>query len=129
MAVRIQLYGYRKCATSNKAEKLLKEAGVNYEFIDITEKPPPAAFLKKVCRQALLPDGSRGIPVTRLANPSSTTYRELNMKEKLNMLEEDELFAILASHSRMIRRPLVTDGERFTIGLDEEFFRKIWIKA
>jgi arsenate reductase len=51
------------------------------------------------------------------------------MKEKLNMLEEDELFAILASHSRMIRRPLVTDGERFTVGLDEEFFRKIWIKA
>lgn len=127
--MRIRLYGYRKCGTSNKAEKLFKDACLDYEFVDITEKAPTAAFLKKVLKQAVNPDGSRSIPLTKLANPSSTTYRELNMKEKLATLKEDELLALLASHSKMIKRPVVTDGERFTVGLNEELFEKIWIKS
>lgn len=127
--MRIRLYGYRKCGTSNRAERLFKDAGLDYEFVDIVEKAPTAAFLKKLLRQAVNSDGSRSIPVAKLVNPSSTTYRELNMKEKLATLKEDELLALLASQSKMIRRPVVTDGERFTVGLNEELFKKIWIKA
>lgn len=127
--MRIRLYGYRKCGTSNRAERLFKDAGLDYEFVDIVEKAPTVGFLKKVLKQAVNPDGSRSIPVAKLVNPSSTTYRELNMKEKLATLKEDELLSLLASHSKMIRRPVVTDGERFTVGLNEELFEKIWIKA
>ncbi len=125
----IRFLGYKKCGTSNKAERFLQSAGIPYTFVDITEKPPSASFLKKVLKKAIQPDGTVGLPVNKLANPSSTTYRELNMKEKLATLKEAELLSLLASNSKMIKRPVVTDGERFTVGFNEELFKSVWLKS
>ena len=53
-------------------------------------------------------------------------YRELNMKDKVKSLPESELLDLLAGNGRLIKRPIVTDGERVTIGYKEEIFDETW---
>ena len=48
----IKFYGYKKCGTCRKAEKVLVEKNIAYTFIDITENPPSAATLKKMIKLA-----------------------------------------------------------------------------
>ncbi len=112
-------YGYKKCDTCRKAEKRLAALGIAYSFIDITEKPPDAATLKRVAEQAAL-------EVKRLFNISGVQYREQNIKERLVTLSDSELLTLLAANGRLIKRPLVTDGQRATVGFNESTFDGVW---
>lgn len=115
----IQFYGYKKCGTSRKGEKALQEKGIEYLFIDITLEPPSAAALKKMIKQS-------GLPPTKFFNTSGGEYREGKMKERLPGMSEKEVVELLASSGRLIKRPLVTDGERTTVGFDEARFLSTW---
>ena len=115
----IQFYGYKKCGTCRKAEKLLERAGVSYTFIDITEQPPTATMINSIAQQA-------GVALKKLFNTSGVQYRELKIKERLAALSDKEIVTLLAGNGRLIKRPLVTDGNRATVGFDEELFAKTW---
>jgi arsenate reductase len=117
----IQFYGYKKCGTCRKAEKALEKYGVEYDFIDITETPPSAATLKKIVEQA-------GIEMNKMFNTSGVQYRELNIKAKLPGMNTKEILDLLAGNGRLIKRPLVTDGVKATVGFKEEDFEKTWKK-
>jgi arsenate reductase len=115
----IKFYGYKKCGTCIKTEKFLQEAGVAYEFIDITQKPPSSVELAAVVEYT-------GIALNKLFNTSGVQYRELKIKEKLPDLTELEILDLLAGNGRLIKRPLITDGRRATIGFKEDQLSKIW---
>lgn len=115
----IKFYGYKKCDTCRKAEKFLDQADIAYDFIDITENPPPQKILDTIAKQA-------GVDVKKLFNTSGIQYRELKIKEKLPKLSAREIIALLAGNGRLIKRPLVTDGKRSTVGFNEELFRQTW---
>lgn len=117
----ITFYGYKKCGTSRKGENKLKELGVEYDFVDITENPPPLAKLKKMYKQS-------GEEIKKFFNTSGAEYKNLNMKEKIPQMSEAELLAELASNGRLIKRPLITDGEISTVGYQEEKFISAWGK-
>jgi arsenate reductase len=115
----LRFYGYRKCDTCRKAEKALGKAGREYEFIDITEAPPDAAALKRIVRQS-------GAELKKFFNTSGVQYKELKIKDKAAGMGEAEILALLAGNGRLIKRPLVTDGARSTVGFDEAVFAKTW---
>ncbi|WP_455211633.1 arsenate reductase family protein [Kaarinaea lacus] len=119
----IKFYGYKKCGTCRKAEKALElyvqKNGREYTFIDITEAPPSASALKKMAAQA-------DIDLKKMFNTSGVQYRELNIKEKLPVMNEKEILDLLASNGRLIKRPLVTDGTHCTVGFKEESFKEVW---
>jgi arsenate reductase len=117
----IRFYGYKKCGTCRKAEKALEKYGVEYSFIDITEAPPSAAALKKIVVHA-------GIELNKMFNTSGVQYRELNIKEKLPAMNAKEILDLLAGNGRLVKRPLVTDGVKATVGFKEEDFEKAWKK-
>ena len=117
----IQFYGYKKCGTCRKAEKALEKYAIEYSFIDITLEPPNAATLKKVAELA-------NIELNKLFNTSGVQYRELNIKEKLPAMSTKEVLDLLAGNGRLIKRPLVTDGVKASVGFKEEDFEKIWKK-
>ena len=48
------------------------------------------------------------------------------MKDKVKSLPESELLDLLAGNGRLIKRPIVTDGERVTIGYKAEIFDEPW---
>lgn len=115
----LRFYGYKKCDTCRKAEKALGKAGREYEFIDITEAPPDQAALERIVRQS-------GAELKKFFNTSGVQYKELKIKDKVAGMGEAEILALLAGNGRLIKRPLVTDGARSTVGFDEAAFAKIW---
>jgi arsenate reductase len=115
----IKFYGYKKCGTSKKGEKALRDAGVEYTFIDITEKPPAKAALKKMIQQS-------GEPAAKFFNTCGAEYKSQNLKEKLKGMPEKDMIELLASNGKLIKRPLVTDGNASTVGFREEVFKKTW---
>ena len=48
------------------------------------------------------------------------------MKEKIKTLSEDQLLDLLSKNGRLIKRPLVFEYAKATIGFKEEEFKKTW---
>lgn len=117
----IQFYGYGRCGTCIKAKKFLESRKIIYQDIDIIQKPPPKTLLKKILKE-------EGVPLKELFNRSGELYRSMKMKERLPGLTEDEALDLLARHGKLLKRPLVTDGKKHTVGFREELFAKIWRK-
>jgi arsenate reductase len=115
----LTFYGYAKCSTCVNAKKFLAKLGRPIAEIDITTAAPSLVQLRSLIRKS-------GRPYTDFLNRSGTLYRERNMKEKVKTLSEDAIVAMLASEGRLLKRPIVTDGKRVTVGFSPEEFEKIW---
>ncbi len=59
-------------------------------------------------------------------NTSGQKYRELGLKDRLSEMSEDEQLSLLSSDGMLIKRPIVTDGQKVTIGFKEELFENSW---
>lgn len=112
-------YGYPKCGTCRKAKKWLENEGVSFEEVNIAEHPPSESELRK-----LIDDS--GLDIRKFFNTSGMKYRELQLKDKLPEMTDDEKTALLASDGMLIKRPIVTDGEHVTVGFKEENFAETW---
>lgn len=115
----MKFYGYNKCDTCRKAKKWLEAKGKKLEDIDITTNPPTYAQLKEYLDQSAR-------PLKDFLNKSGQQYRALNMKEKVKELSEDEILKMLAKEGRLIKRPIVSDGKKVSVGFDEKDFKTLW---
>jgi len=115
----LKLYGYKQCGTCRKAEQFLQQAGIGYEFIDITENPPAAEELAAIVERA-------SVPLNKLFNTSGVQYRELKIKDQLPELSDQAILVLLAGNGRLIKRPLITDGKRATVGFNAQQFAAVW---
>ncbi|MFS8605826.1 arsenate reductase family protein [Priestia megaterium] len=112
-------YSYPKCGTCRKAKKWLDDNGVAYEEIYIVENPPTKEQLQSYYQNS-------GLELKKFFNTSGKKYRELGLKDKVSSASEDELLSILASDGMLIKRPLLTDGQKVTLGFKEEQFENVW---
>ena len=46
-------------------------------------------------------------------------YKEMQLKDKLPAMSEDEQLKLLASNGMLVKRPLVMDGETVLVGFKE----------
>ena len=115
----LKLYGYKQCGTCRKAEQFLQQAGIGYEFIDITENPPTAEELAAIVERA-------SVSLNKLFNTSGVQYRELKIKDQLPELSDQAILFLLAGNGRLIKRPLITDGKRATVGFNAQQFAAVW---
>ena len=115
----ITFYGYKKCSTCRKAEKSLEKMKRDYTFIDLTVTPPSKTELKRIQMQA-------GVPLRKLFNTSGEQYKALGIKDKAGKMSDEQIFDMLSKNGRLIKRPLVTDGKKSSVGFDEEVFTDRW---
>ena len=101
----MKFYQYPKCSTCRKAAKFLDQAGVAYQSIDITEKPPTKVELK-----AML--ASYQGDIRKLFNTSGVQYRELKMKDKLPEMSAKQAIDLLAGNGKLIKRPFLLNSDR-----------------
>jgi len=118
--VSLTFYGYPNCGSCKKAQKWLEENNVDYHFIHIVENTPTKEEILTLMKQS-------DEKPRRFFNTSGRVYRELNMKDKVQDLTNDEMAEYLTSDGMLIRRPIVTDGQNVTIGFKEEQFAKNWL--
>ena len=103
---------YPKCGTCRKARKYLDEHGIPYEERMIKEDPPTEKELRRW-------QSVSGLPVKKFFNTSGQLYREMNLKEKLNEMSEDEMFQLLASDGMLVKRPVLVLKDRVLVGFKE----------
>ncbi|WP_017379140.1 arsenate reductase family protein [Paenisporosarcina sp. TG-14] len=115
----ITYYGYPNCGTCKKAKAWLDAEGVSYNEVHIVETPPSKEQLRKMVEISEL-------PLKKFYNTSGMKYRELGLKDKISTMTDDEQFELLASEGMLIKRPLVTDGLKATVGFKESNFAENW---
>ncbi|WP_443146974.1 arsenate reductase family protein [Paenibacillus sp. HWE-109] len=119
----VKVFCYDKCGTCRSAIKWLKVRGVDItENIPLFDTPPSAKELAK-----LLSDS--GLEIKKFFNTSGEVYREMNLKDKLPSMSQEQMLELLASNGRLIKRPIVTDGHKVTVGFKEPEFEQAWAKG
>ena len=113
----MKFFSYNKCGTCRKAKKILYAYKVSYDEIDITETPPPKSVLKKAIKL-------KGMK--KLFNTSGEQYKKLRIKDKIGDMTEVQAIELLSSNGRLVKRPIVVDGNRITVGFDEIEYKKVW---
>lgn len=104
---------YPKCTTCRRAKKYLEEN--NIEFIDrhIVEENPTKDELKVWLEKS-------GLPINKFFNTSGVLYREMQLKDKVKTLPEDELLDILATNGMLVKRPIIVKDDTVLVGFKEE---------
>ncbi|MCM3115191.1 arsenate reductase family protein [Neobacillus sp. MER 74] len=115
----LTFYWYPKCGTCRNAKKWLDAHHLSYEEVHIVEHPPNCEVLQDLYQKS-------GLELKKFFNTSGMKYRELGIKDKMKSATEEELLELLASDGMLIKRPILTDGERVTVGFKEEEFEKMW---
>lgn len=103
---------YPKCTTCQKAKKWLDGNGITYTERHIVENNPSYEELKEWHAKC-------GLPLKKLFNTSGLMYKEMQLKDKLPAMSEDEQLKLLASNGMLVKRPLVMDGETVLVGFKE----------
>jgi arsenate reductase len=113
----ITVYHYPACGTCKKALKWLKEHDLSFKLIHIVESPPSATLLKQILKKS-------GVPVKKLFNTSGQLYRDGGYKEKLATMSEEEALKELATHGKLIKRPLLISGDVALVGFKVEDYEQ-----
>ena len=103
----MQFICYPKCTTCQKAKKWLEANGIDFEERHIKDSKPSMEELSTWHKQS-------GLPLKKFFNTSGLLYKELQLKNKLPVMSEDEQLALLASDGMLVKRPLLI-GEGFVL--------------
>ncbi|TES52413.1 arsenate reductase family protein [Halalkalibacterium halodurans] len=117
----LTFYQYPKCGTCQKAKKWLDQHGIEVNSVHIVEHPPSKEELKRLYEQS-------DLELKKFFNTSGKKYRELGLKDKVKEASEDELLETLASDGMLIKRPILTDGDKVTVGFKEAEYEETWKK-
>ncbi|MBR6678892.1 MAG: arsenate reductase family protein [Phascolarctobacterium sp.] len=104
---------YPKCTTCQKAEKYLKEKGAEYTVRHIKEDKPTLEELAAWYKLS-------GLPLKRFFNTSGVLYKELQLKDKLPTMSEEEQLQLLATDGMLVKRPLVVTEAFVLAGFKEK---------
>ncbi|MBR4139910.1 MAG: arsenate reductase family protein [Lachnospiraceae bacterium] len=103
---------YRKCSTCIKALNWLDEKGVEYTERPIVEENPTYEELKEWYAKS-------GLPLKKFFNTSGLVYKDLQLKDKLPNMTEDEQLQLLATNGKLVKRPLVVGKDFVLTGFKE----------
>ena len=115
----LKVIEYPKCTTCRKAVKWLQDANIEFEKVHIVEQTPTVEELTAYYKLS-------GLPLKKFFNTSGNKYKELGLKDKLADMTEEEQLQLLASDGMLIKRPIVTNGTKLTLGFKESDFLETW---
>lgn len=104
---------YPACGTCQKAKKCLTENQVEFTNRLIVDENPTVEELKKWIPMS-------GLPVKKFFNTSGLVYKELQLKDKLPLMSEEEQIALLATNGKLVKRPLVVTDNFVLVGFKAE---------
>ena len=103
---------YRKCSTCQKALKWLEANQIVFDERPIVEENPNYEELKAWHQKS-------GLPLKKFFNTSGNLYKELNLKDKLAEMTEEEQLQLLATNGMLVKRPLVIGEDYVLTGFKE----------
>ena len=88
---------YPRCSTCQKAKKWLDENGFEYDEQHIVEENPDYDQLKA------------------LYEKSGKIYREMQLKDKLPEMSEEEQLKILSTEGMLVKRPIIETEDNIVL--------------
>lgn len=117
----ILFLNYPKCTTCIKARKWLEENNIEFTSRHIVEENPTAEELKTFIKLS-------GLPTKKFFNTSGILYREMNLKDKLATMSDDEMVNLLATNGMLVKRPLVVGENGVLVGFKAETWSEFFGK-
>ncbi len=103
---------YPRCGTCQKAKKWLDTNGIEYQDRHIIEDRPTYDELKEWY-------GQSGLPLKKFFNTSGVLYKEMQLKDKLPSMSEEEMLKLLATDGKLVKRPVIVKGDMVLVGFKE----------
>ena len=103
---------YPKCSTCVKARNWLSENKIDFEERNIKEQNPTYEELSEFYRKS-------GLPLKKFFNTSGILYKEMNLKDKLPKMTEEEMLKLLSTDGMLVKRPIAVDGNKVLVGFKE----------
>lgn len=99
-----------RCSKSRQALSLLEENGTETRIVKYLDTAPSADEIKAVLKKL-------GISARDLMRTKEALYKELGLKE---VTDENALVDAMASHPKLIERPVVIMGDKAVLGRPPE---------
>jgi Spx/MgsR family transcriptional regulator len=113
----ITIYGIKNCDTMQKAIKWLDAKKVKYTFHDYKELGIDKATIEGWLKH---------LPLDKVINLRSTTYKELSDKEREGIHDKSKAIALMMKYNSIIKRPVWDFGNgTFLLGWDEAAVSKL----
>ena len=109
---------YPKCSTCKKAKKWLEDNKIEFEDRHIIENNPTEDELKDWIRKSEK-------EIKKWFNTSGLKYKELNLKDKLSNMTDEEKIKTLASDGILVKRPIFISQKGILIGFKEEEWKRV----
>jgi arsenate reductase len=90
----------------------LDEHNINYTERHIVESNPTYDELKEWYSKS-------GLPLKKFFNTSGLLYKEMQLKDKLLAMSEEEQLQLLATNGMLVKRPLVVNEDTVLVGFKE----------
>ncbi len=114
----MQFICYPKCTTCVKARKWLEENNISFEERNIKENNPTYEELSELYKKS-------GLPLRKFFNTSGILYREMDLKNRLENMSEEEMLRLLATDGMLVKRPIAVDGDTVLVGFKEKEWEKL----
>ncbi|UOQ42530.1 Spx/MgsR family RNA polymerase-binding regulatory protein [Halobacillus salinarum] len=112
----LKFYTYPSCTSCRRTKSWLKNQNVDFSEQHLFKNTPSAEELKKIL--ALTTEGIDEILAKR-----SKEFKALDID--INELSVSEFLELVAEKPKLLRRPILTDGEKLVIGYNPEGLRSI----
>lgn len=112
---------YPKCTTCKKAKKYLDDNNIKYEERNIKNNNPTYEELSNWYQTS-------DLPLKKFFNTSGNLYKELNLKDRLNSMSEEEQLKLLSSNGMLVKRPVLITHNKVLLGFKEDEYKKITAK-
>ena len=99
-----------RCSKSRQTMEILREKGVEAEVVKYLETTPSAQDITEVLKKL-------GLSARELMRTKEEEYKTLNLK---NENDELKLIEAMASHPKLIERPIVIVGDKAVLGRPPE---------
>ncbi|MBQ8131341.1 MAG: arsenate reductase family protein [Bacilli bacterium] len=109
---------YPKCSTCKKAKKYLDDNHISYEERDIKVENPTYEELKKWYEMS-------NLPLKSFFNTSGLIYKEMNLKDKLPTMSEEEQLKLLSTDGMLVKRPLIIKDNLVITGFKEKDYETL----
>lgn len=103
---------YPKCTTCQKAKKWLDENNIEYTERHIVENNPSFEELKQWYEKS-------GLELKKFFNTSGRLYKEMQLKNKLPEMSEEEQLRLLSTNGMLVKRPIVVGNDTVLVGFRE----------
>lgn len=109
---------YPKCTTCKKAKKWLESNNIEFQERNIVIENPSKEELEKWIQQS-------GNNIKKWFNTSGVKYRELNLKDNLSSMSDEEKINLLSSNGMLVKRPILITNKHAIVGFKEDEWKKI----